>query len=530
MKMDKRIGSELDGFIEQLMKRQQVPAVSLAVVLGDDTIFRKGYGKTTVDDDGVDVNANTMFRFGSISKPMLGTVIGRLIEKKLLSLESPVSEYLPWLSFKDKSANEIINLRQLLSHTSGLPTEYSPQGSQDESGLEISLREEIPRYDFVAPPGCFWSYSNVGIRLAAHIAEVVTGKYFAQLVDELVFRPLKMDHSTFSPLIALTYSTALPSALDEDGNLRTLRRFTNNAARWPAGGLISNATDLAKFIKLHLNKGKLNGVELLKPKTIDLLHGNVVERNTKTGDGYGLTFERAQYKGHIRVGHSGRHDTYGSRMYMLPEARAGLIIVCNRLSAFEEEIEAIASRVFDLLTEKEPERSIPSIEPITDFVDILEDFMGIYIGPYKGLARLSEGPVLSLNGVSYNITDYCSANDCYLGKDNKGTGLSLSPQKRENIRYLLIDGQPCTEAQIKLESVFEYDESITGRYVSNAGCAEIKVVDNELFYVRAEREYSLIPIDADRFGCDLGLLTVVRDSGGLVTGYTIGLTFHYRKV
>ena len=531
MKSEHIFELELDEYVSQLMDRAKVPAVALAVVIGQEIVYKQGFGKTTVDEDGTEVTPHTLFRFGSISKPVLGTAIATLVEKGQIDLQRPVTEYLPWVQFREEKANRQINLFHLLSHTSGLPTEYSPEGSQDEKSLEDSLRNEIPSYEFVAPPSHFWSYSNAGIRLAAHVAEKVTGKYFAQLIDELVFQPLKMCRSTFSPLIALTYPTAMPSELGKEGKLQTLRRFTNNAARWPAGGLISSVVDLAQFVKLHLNKGAIDGIQLIKPETIELLHKPAIKRNTQSNDGYGLTFETTSYKGFQRVGHSGRHDTYGSRLYMLPEIETGLVIVCNRLCAFEEEIEAIANKIFDLVLRDWPPRENKPTVPVSVGDEKLADFFGNYVGPYKGLAQLLRGPSFTLNGVTYDISEFSPQNDCYVGKSKTGALLSISPQAKGDKLYLLVDGQPCAKlASLSNTNAAELDMGLIGNYEGKAGRVEIIQKEGKLFYTKANKVSTLVPAGKDRYGCDFGLIELDRDSNRDVRGFTIGLTFYYRKV
>ena len=240
---------ELDEQIRRGMEAAHVPSLAIAVWHGGKMKYVRGLGVTSIEEGGIPVTPATLFRIGSTTKPMVGCAVMRLVEQGKLALDEPVASYLPWLRLSRRDAAHRITLRMLLSHTTGLPTEYKANGPCDPAALESSLRRELPKYPLFSPPGRVWSYSNPGVRLAAHIAERTYGKLFPEMMQDLVFEPLQMSTATFRPTVALTYPLALPHEVDDNGNLRVVRSFTNNAARYPAGGVIGNVLDVVKFGK-----------------------------------------------------------------------------------------------------------------------------------------------------------------------------------------------------------------------------------------------------------------------------------------
>jgi CubicO group peptidase (beta-lactamase class C family) len=232
----------LEQRIEEHMHQAHVPALTLTVVNEREILYARGFGLTSIEEGGAPVSPRTLFRIGSVTKPLVGTAVMRLVEDGQLDLDRPLKAYIDWLRFSMPHAEECITLRMLLSHTAGLPAD-SWSGASDADGLERYVREQIPRYSFIAPPGRLYSYANAGFSLAGYVGQVVTGKRFADLMQQLVFDPLEMKHTTFDPRVVLTYPFALPHILRNE-QLRVLHRISDGQAIAPAGGAYSTVLDV----------------------------------------------------------------------------------------------------------------------------------------------------------------------------------------------------------------------------------------------------------------------------------------------
>src|SRR5438093_8086977 len=110
----------LEQRIADAMGAAGVPGLALAVVQGDEVVYARGFGVTSVEDGGLPVTPQTLFRIGSTTKPLTGTAVMRLVEAGQLDLDRPVRDRLDWFALSEPGA-ERVTLRMLMSHTAGLP-------------------------------------------------------------------------------------------------------------------------------------------------------------------------------------------------------------------------------------------------------------------------------------------------------------------------------------------------------------------------------------------------------------------------
>lgn len=183
--------SGIEAQIQERMRVARVPGLAVAAVRGQDVVYAAGFGVTStgaVGAEPVPVTPETLFRIGSIAKPLTGTLIVRLADAGVLDLDRPIRSYLPRFTLSAPAATERVTLRMLLTHTSGIPHRLEPlsdvetpawTGTTDEitaAALEHLARHRLPRATLIAPPGKVLSYSTAGISLAGYVAQEVCGK------------------------------------------------------------------------------------------------------------------------------------------------------------------------------------------------------------------------------------------------------------------------------------------------------------------------------------------------------------------
>lgn len=379
----------LERQVTERMTAHRIPGLALAVIHQGEILYANGFGVTSVEEGGQPVTSRTLFRVGSVSKPLTGTVIMRLVDQGLLELDRPITEYVPWIRFSEEGAARRVTLRMLLSHTSGLSSVANAFGSRDPGALEAMVREVIPALPLEAPPGKVYAYSNPGLSLAAYVASLVAGKDFEQLMQEQLFRPLGMERSTFDPLLALSYPVALPHEPGPDGQLRVLRPFADNASFHPAGFAMTTVLDLVNFALLHMNRGRSGEQQLLSPGAVEAMHTLQASHYRADGGGYGLTFFTGVYKGQKQVYHGGGIHTYQASLDMLPETQTAVLFMANRVyppGVMKRLIEGTFDQLLDLPAEA-PEAAVAASEPNRV---LWPAYTGTYVCKFAGLARVAE--------------------------------------------------------------------------------------------------------------------------------------------
>jgi CubicO group peptidase (beta-lactamase class C family) len=244
------------------------------------------------------MRADDLFWIASVSKPMTATALMMLVDEGKVNLDDPVEKYLPefrgQMVYRTRPApsqtapahtepselvpaNHPILVREILSHTSGLPFRSAAQpGALDLLPLKDAVRSYAAE-PLLFQPFTDYSYSNEGLNTAARIIEVVSGMPYEQFMQQRLFDPLGMSDTTFWPSaeqtgrIATTYRLSKQNGLLEATPVDQLTYpLSDRQHRYPmpAGGLFSTATDVEKFCRMILNGGVLDGKRYLSERAL----------------------------------------------------------------------------------------------------------------------------------------------------------------------------------------------------------------------------------------------------------------------
>lgn len=326
--------ARIDKVMQQYVDEQQIAGVVTLVARRGKVAHLGTYGLADIEE-GRPMQANTIFRIASMTKPITSVAVMMLYEEGHFLLNDPVSKYIP--EFKDPQvlvpssngdgyttvpANGEITIRQLLSHTSGISylfmgrehiaELYRKAGISD--GLiqtEGTIGDNVRRLaglPLFSQPGEVWEY-GLSVDVLGYFVEVISGMSLAEFFRERIFRPLRMDDTYFylpadkvSRLAAL-YGPAPEGGLDkfpetpvEFGYLVMSSTYQYSGPRTyysGGGGLVSTASDYARFLQMMLNGGELNGVRLLSRKTVESITTNHIGGfsiwgGNKFGLGFGI--------------------------------------------------------------------------------------------------------------------------------------------------------------------------------------------------------------------------------------------------
>ena len=307
------------------MARLKIPGVVVGV-LHNGVEQTAGFGITNVEAP-VPVDPHTLFQIGSITKTLTGTVALRLVEQGKLDLDVPVRTYLPELALTDEHAAANVTLRHLFSHTAGWLGDYfDDTGSGDDALAAIVGRmATLPQW---TPLGQVFSYSNASFYLAGRIIEVVTGKPYEAVVQDLILDPLGMDEAFFfandciSRRVAVGHTTG--GAAPAVARPWALARAAN-----PVGGLSASVRSMLRYARFQLGDGSASdGAQLLKRASLDEMQTPVASAGSGAG-AVGVTWMIKSLGGVVTLRHSGGTNGQISLFLLVPERQFVLTILTN---------------------------------------------------------------------------------------------------------------------------------------------------------------------------------------------------------
>jgi D-alanyl-D-alanine carboxypeptidase len=311
--------SAIDNLARKTLAETGVPAASIAVVKDGKIAMASAYGDAKLNPK-VAATPAMLFKIASNSKQFAATAVLLLAEQHKLSLDDPVSRYLPTLT----RAGEV-TLRQLLSHTSGYedyyPLDYVTPWMARDTTAE-SILDQWAKKPLNFDPGTRWQYSNTGYVIIGQIVEKVTHKPFIEFLRTNILEPLGM-HSAIDESNG-KWSDADPVGYHNFG-FGPARPAIPEGGGWTyaCGELAMSASDLARW-----DMSLMNGT-ILKPASLKELTTEVVLKNG-TGTGYGLgLFLSADSNGHRRWAHSGGAAGFFSYNVTLPDDHMAVTVLTN---------------------------------------------------------------------------------------------------------------------------------------------------------------------------------------------------------
>ncbi len=325
---------ELKSAVSAILEKYSVPGVGIALVTKDQVVWTGGVGKADLATNR-EVTADTMFRVGSITKGFVALAALQLAERGKLSLDEKVADVAPEIPVVNPwEATNPVTLAQLLEHTAGFN--------------DFSLAEF---YDFTSPPdnprplrwtlthfrgpeqvrwkpGSRTSYSNPGYGLAGYIVEKAAGVPLEDYVAANILRPLGMTHSDMRLTPAV--KDALAQGYDNQSPVPYFPIYLR-----PAGELKSSPNEMARFVRMMLNRGELDGVRIVSPESITRMETPETSLAARAGlkDGYGLGNYEDEGEELTQHGHDGGIDGFLSRYVYIPEAGAGYFFSINDYSS-----------------------------------------------------------------------------------------------------------------------------------------------------------------------------------------------------
>lgn len=564
---DKRLAG-LDTFINRILKEWHAAGVTIAVVEKNKVLLAKGYGYKDYESK-VPVTENTLFAIGSCTKAFTSSLLSFPMKDGKLDLDKPVNSYLPELRFiKDEMTNNITT-RDMMCHRTGLPRHdlawYSSKTRRD------SLLYIIRYFEPSAPLRQTWQYNNFMFLAQGMLAQKLSGKSWEELIKEKIFSPLGMTASNTSmndhqkaPDFSFGYR-------EEDGKVIRMK-FMNIDAIGPAGSINSNAKDMANWVMMWINGGKLNGKEILPASYCNeamssqmIINGGLPtkEQSDVFFSNYGMGWFLANYRGHYRVEHGGNIDGFSSSVSFFPTDSIGVFVSVNQngsplpgiiRNTIVDRMLGLKFRDWHLLrkTDVEKQKAAAKDKQKADSTQrkmgtkpshASVDYTGIYKNDGYGAITIYQdkdslkgtynGLKFKLNHYHYDYFNFAfAADEADIDEENAMKGLFTINVKGE-IESLKLPLEASVDEIIFKKEVTAIDvkkedlEKLVGEYELAGTVIKIFIKGDKtlMMFVPGQPEYELVPVKENIFNLKIASGFSVRfekdDKGNVIALYSI---------
>ena len=302
-------------YVASEMKRQQIPGLSVAVLRGDRILLARGYGFANLEHR-VPASDSTIYQSGSLGKQFTAAAVGLLAQQGRIDVEDRITKWFP----EGKGVWDSITVRHLLTHTSGIPeyTDSLIDLRKDYTEKELVRLAASQPLDF--PPGETWSYSNTGYAVLGALIHRVTGRFYGDVLHQLIFAPLGMRTRIISEADIIPNRSAGYRLVEKQvKNQEWVSPSLNTTAD---GALYLTVNDLAKWA-VALNHRRLPDGRVL----------DAAWTPARLNDGdvypYGYGWELSRQRGHRRIGHTGSWQGFKTAFYRYPEFDLSVAVLAN---------------------------------------------------------------------------------------------------------------------------------------------------------------------------------------------------------
>jgi CubicO group peptidase (beta-lactamase class C family) len=327
----------VDAIVADALKTFQVPGAAVVVVRGNDTLILKGYGRRSIDSDKP-VTPDTIFPLASCTKQFTTTLLAMLVDDGVVGWDDKVKKLYPAFKLSDPNANELLTLRDLLSHRTGL-------GGHDllwyraPWGIDHTLKQ-VPLLPLEYPFRSGYRYNSITFMAAGRIAEKAGKAKWEKMVRERICEPLEMKSVYFTTTdIPKDADRALGHRLNKAGKVERMPAYEMKEPN-PSGSMYTTARDLAQWVQFHLAEGVApNGNRIVS--TSPLLETRTGQNIMRLGDSaktlfpetvqlnYAMGWVVNDYRGLKMTGHGGLIDGYRIQITLIPDKNLGIVVLTN---------------------------------------------------------------------------------------------------------------------------------------------------------------------------------------------------------
>ena len=333
-----KIISAMDTRVNELLKLWNLPGVSVTLVQDGEVVFCDAYGTRDIPEN-LPMTTKTHLPIGSVTKSFTALALGMLADEGKLDWDAPVCTYGPWLKLVDPVAEKNVTTRDLMCHRSGL-AKYDAHAVFCTKDDRKAMVEDLQYLQPAAPFRSLLQYSNQMVMLAGYVVEVLSGMSWEEFVQKRILDELGMaDTSFFAEKLDGIEDHARGYVFTGADYMQTEYLPLRGVA--PAGGIVSNAEDMAKYLQFQLGNGSWNGKQLVSAAALEMMHTMQMNGTPYfwqfpeiTDTNYGLGWFTDVYRGSRMVSHGGNTLGFSSLVTLLPEKNFGISLLTNGNSNF----------------------------------------------------------------------------------------------------------------------------------------------------------------------------------------------------
>lgn len=347
---DRALAAEVDSFVRRIMAVSGTAGVAVAVVHGEHPVLVKGYGFADLERR-IPVSEHTAFYIASTTKAFTALTLALMADRKTVDLDAPITRYLTGAHWAPDVNPDSITLRQLLSHSHGLAGNGPIIWRTAFTGVHTNtLLKDLLRHHGASDAGRAYRYTNLGYNIAGLIIDEVTGGKWQDALATNVFTPLGMSRTTAYVSRIDSAQRAMPYVMEPTGP-RRVHYAKSDGNMQAAGGLVSTASDLARWLEVQLTLGRLGGRQVFPRPVIAETQRQQVAMTGTRGEqqtvGYGLGWVIGVQGADTALFHGGGFSAFRTIIAFDRRHRIGVAAVTNEGSIGGGAIEAIAQYVLD---------------------------------------------------------------------------------------------------------------------------------------------------------------------------------------
>ena len=349
-----QLARQVDSFVNLTMQKiPAIPGMVISIVDENGSFFIKGYGWAD-KEAGVKADENTLYYIASCTKSFMGLAAAMLDHEKKILLDDSYKKYFTTVQFKNEIGNNVTN-RNLLTHTSGL--ENDPLVFRMAFSGEIEKKEIMnllgERTIAKRQPGVF-DYDNLGYNIYALALQEHLNLKWQELLQKKIFDPLGMKHTTAYISVAEKnrLKFAAPYFADGVNGMTKIYLTKKDNTMQSAGGLVSSAADLSKWLQAQINLGKINNKQVFPAEVVKAAQTGFATYEKQSlpftsGGKYALGWNVSEYQNETMIYHFGGYPGFKAHTSFMPQKKIGLVILSNEAGIGAATGDILAAFIYD---------------------------------------------------------------------------------------------------------------------------------------------------------------------------------------